>query len=511
MWKMETSKGNEAAKIRWELVPYTKGRVLDIGAGPYKAFPHFISVDNGNHEQFGWNIKPDIPVVSAEKIDLVASESCDAVFSSHLLEHIPFESVPDTLKEWVRVIKTDGYLCLYLPDEDEYPKVGEPGANPDHKWNVSYQKVIDAMPDGWDLVKFEKRNEEDEYSLFFVFQITRKDNKFSYKLPKPEKTAAIVRYGAFGDLMQASSVIKGLKDQGYHVTLYTSPPGSDVILHDPNIDEIVLQDKDQVPNQALNEFWNSLEKKYTKFVNLSESVEGTFLALPDRAQHRWPDALRHQMMNKNYLEFQHSLAGLPHKPQVRFYPTEDEKAWAKRERAKMGRFVVMWSLAGSSVHKVWPYLDSVMARLFMHYPDSTVVLVGGPDCVILESGWENEERVVKTCGKWSIRQSFTFIDQCNVIIGTETGVLNAASNRSVPKIITLSHSSVENLTRDWVNTTSLVPDKKDVPCYSCHRLHYGWKHCHKDEETGTALCQSNISADMMWEALEKLVKLRLAA
>lgn len=509
MWTLENSKGNESAKIRWELVQYTKGRVLDVGAGPYKTFPHFISVDNGHHEQFGWNIKSDIQVDSAEKLDLIASESCDAVFSSHLLEHIPYENVPDTLKEWARVVKTDGYVILYLPDEDQYPKVGEPGANPDHKWNVNYQKVIDAMPDGYDLVQFEKRDTEDEYSLFFVFKITRKDNRFSYKNPKPSKTAAIIRYGAFGDLMQASSVIKGLKDQGYHTTLYTSPPGCDVVAHDPNIDEMIIQGKDQVPNANLVEFWNYLEKKYDKFVNLSESVEGTFLALPDRAAHRWPQSLRHKMMDYNYLQFQHELAEVPHKPQIRFYATDAEKGWAKRERDRMGKFVVMWSLAGSSVHKVWPYLDSIMARILTTYPDSTIVLVGGPDCVLLERGWENEPRVVCTSGKWSIRQSLAFIDQCNLIIGTETGVLNAASHRTVPKIITLSHSSVNNLTRDWVNTTSLTPPS--LACFPCHRLHYGWKHCHQDKETGTALCQSNISADMMWQAVEKVLKLRLAA
>jgi len=61
-----------------------------------------------------------------------------------------------------------------LPDEDEYPKVGEQGANPDHKWNVNYDRVVEAMekvPRSWDLVQFEKRNQTDEYSLFFVFKM----------------------------------------------------------------------------------------------------------------------------------------------------------------------------------------------------------------------------------------------------------------------------------------------------------------------------------------------------
>lgn len=173
-WKLEGPQGNESAKVRWELVPYMRGRVLDLGCGPFKTFPHFIGVDNGHHDkQFGWQNRADIIVDTCEKLDIFASQSCDAVFSSHLLEHIPFENVPSTLKEWMRVLRHGGYLMLYLPDEDEYPKVGTAGANPDHKWDVSYDKVVKAMdsvPGGWDLVDFQRRNEGDEYSLFFVFK-----------------------------------------------------------------------------------------------------------------------------------------------------------------------------------------------------------------------------------------------------------------------------------------------------------------------------------------------------
>lgn len=172
VWTAETSNGNEAAKCRWELVPYTRGRGLDLGCGPYKAFPHFIGVDNCNHEQFGWSIKPDLYVETCERLDIIASQSVPFVFSSHLLEHL--EEPGRALKEWVRVIRPKGFLILYVPDEDEYPKVGEYGANPDHKWNVSYAKVIELMndvPRSWDLVDFQKRNQENEYSLFFCFQI----------------------------------------------------------------------------------------------------------------------------------------------------------------------------------------------------------------------------------------------------------------------------------------------------------------------------------------------------
>jgi predicted SAM-dependent methyltransferase len=173
-WDIKAPQGNEAAKVRWELVPYMNGKCLDLGCGPFKVFPHFIGVDNGHHDKmFDWKNRADVLIDSCENLHLFATEFVDLVFSSHLLEHISYENVPATLGEWFRVLRKGGHLCLYVPDEDEYPKVGETGANPDHKWNVSYQKVVDAAEKteyDWDLIQFEKRNKDDEYSLFFVFK-----------------------------------------------------------------------------------------------------------------------------------------------------------------------------------------------------------------------------------------------------------------------------------------------------------------------------------------------------
>ena len=103
MWRAEDPQGNEAAKIKWEIVPYTRGRGLDLGCGPYKAFSHFIGVDNGNHaRQFGWPIKPDVSVESSDDLSLFNNESMDFVFASHLLEHM--EDLNKALAEWFRVV-----------------------------------------------------------------------------------------------------------------------------------------------------------------------------------------------------------------------------------------------------------------------------------------------------------------------------------------------------------------------------------------------------------------------
>lgn len=175
MWRRDDPQGAESLKIRHLIVPYTRGRGLDVGCGPWKAYDHFIGVDNFD-EWGGMDWRPDV-ISDADDLSLFAAESLDYVYSSHLLEHI--EEPAKVLEEWWRVLRPGGHLVLYLPDEDEYPKVGEDGANPDHRWNVNYDAVVGMMKaiGSWDLVEFEKRNgdfgpgsDRNEYSLFFVFK-----------------------------------------------------------------------------------------------------------------------------------------------------------------------------------------------------------------------------------------------------------------------------------------------------------------------------------------------------
>lgn len=506
VWRAEDTAGNESGKIVWELVPYTRGRGLDLGCGPNKGFPHFIGVDNGlDQTLFGIEVKPDIKVDTCERLPMFGSGAFDFVYSSHLLEHI--KDHKSALKEWWRLIKPGGHLVLYLPHKLFYPNIGQPGSNPDHKHDFMPQDIVDAMLEigGWDLLRNEDRNGDREYSFFQVYK-KRTDGKHTYphKTPKPEKSCAVVRYGAFGDLIQTSSIFPGLKAQGYHITLYTTPRGWDVVKNDPHIDAVILQDTDQVPNHLLGDFWDYEAKKYDRFINLSESVEANWLAIPGRSNYKWPSNLRKKYLNVNYFEFMHDMAEVPMPPAPRFYPTDVERDWAEKERKSWGGDkVIMFALSGSSVHKVWPHMDGLFARLLISDKNIRIVTVGDDLSKMLEVGWEKETRVIKKAGEYNIRQTLALLDVVDMVIGPETGVLNAAAHMDIPKMVMLSHSSHENLTKHWKNTVALEP--VNTPCYPCHQMHYGFEHCTRDTMTGVSMCSANIGLDMAWNAYKELM------
>lgn len=480
--------------VKWGLVPYTRGLGLEVGCGPHRTFPHFVGVDAlPNTRLFGSPVQPDVVVKTVSSLPGFTSGAWDFVFAP---KH-PNGTEEVALAEWWRLIKAGGHLCLYGPDREREMQALK-------GWEMVHEEAVQLCTASGDT----------ETNVLQVYRklhgAEHRQGRVTCRGPKPAKTCAVVRLGAFGDMIQASSILPALKEQGYHVTVYTATRGYDVVKHDPHIDAFVLQDPDQVPIHELGEFWKWLKGRYTRFINLSESVEGSLLAVPGTAAHGWPHELRHALMNVNYLEMAHGVAGVPFPPRQKFYPTDVEAAWARKERQKMGGApVILWTLSGSSIHKAWPYLDQTVARTLLEWPNARVVLVGDELSKTLEQGWEAEPRVLRRSGEWTIRQTLAFIEQADLLVGPETGVMNAAGLHPVKKVVTLSHSSEENLTKHWKNCVALTP--KNTACYPCHQMHYSSEFCPRDEKEGVAKCQADISVDAMWEAMKSHLKLRAVA
>jgi len=79
---------------------------LDIGCGKQKRDEDYIGVDIEG--------KPD---VKAQMWALPFRDGAvDSIWSSHTLEHAPMMKVPDTLREWLRVLRPGGRLIVQVPN-----------------------------------------------------------------------------------------------------------------------------------------------------------------------------------------------------------------------------------------------------------------------------------------------------------------------------------------------------------------------------------------------------------
>ena len=499
MWSADGPQGNESAKVRFEVLPYCARGGLDIGCGPAKVWPAMIGVDSGKDTAlFGVYMRPDVVVKDASRLRQFADASMPCVFSSHLLEHI--EDWQAALREWWRLVEVGGHLVLYLPHADLYPNIGQPGANPDHKHDFRNDDIVDffrlAFPD-WTLVVNQVRSEGIEYSMLLVLKKEAPGHGQidQAAAPKPAKTAGIVRVGGNGDALWAASVAAHLADDGYEVTVYCAANGADILRHDPHVHHVVELPTGVLDDAELVAYFAHEAVKFDRFTNLINSVEGRLLPHQSAVDFYLPHAVRHKLMNVNYLDQVHAWAELPDGTPSRqkFYPSADESAWAKKMRAELPGPVVVISPSGSGPFKRWPHVAAFMERMAESGVYTVVLgeLKGLEDLDIVSRDGIDYGHVVGR--EWPLRAALAYALQADAVVATESVFANAVAYEPMPKVVMLSHSSNENLTRDWINTAAL---EAPVACHPCHRIHdAGAQMCGKDTVTGASACMAYYDAD----------------
>lgn len=93
--------------------------VLHVGCGPNRPGKLHRSFQTPEWREIRLDIEPRVqPDIVASITDMhpVATDSMDAVWSSHNLEHLEAFQVPIALGEFLRVLKPGGKLLITLPD-----------------------------------------------------------------------------------------------------------------------------------------------------------------------------------------------------------------------------------------------------------------------------------------------------------------------------------------------------------------------------------------------------------
>jgi predicted SAM-dependent methyltransferase/ADP-heptose:LPS heptosyltransferase len=499
VWSSSAPQYFESAKIRYEVLPYLAKGGLDVGCGQQKVWPHLIGLDNGiDADLYGVPLKPDVVVNDAARLGIFADRSADAVFSSHLLEHIADWQA--ALREWWRLVKVGGYLVLYLPHADLYPRIGQPGSNSDHKHDFTPEQIVDYFRlafSSWALVENQTRGEGNEYSFLLVLQKLEPGAGQSepYLAPRAAKRAGIVRIGGNGDALWAASVAAHLHDAGYEVTCYVAANGEEVLRHDPHINKIVVLPQGILNDEELIEYWAHEAPKFDKWVNLIGSVETRLLPHQSHLDFYLPQAVRHGLMNRNYLDMVHAYAELPAGTisRQKFYPTTAEMTWANETRARFNGPLVMLSPTGSGPFKAWPHAQRFME--LMADRGVYTLMVGDlkhlPDLDLVER--HGEEYGVVAGMEFPLRMSMALALTADAVVCTESVFANVVAMEAMPKVVLLSHSSHENLTRDWSNTAAL---QAPVTCFPCHRIHNAAAAlCAKDTNTNASACMASYHAE----------------
>lgn len=364
------------------------------------------------------------------------------------------------------------------------------------------------------------------------FHNEQSGNKLKMLVPhgpsqKASGWAAISRCGGVGDNLIAVSVCKPLKQMGYRVEVITQTPNNVVFENNPYIDKISVYEAKDWPQEVdkWQEWFRMRSKEYDRFANFAHAVEFRHALFPIQTAYWWPQEYRRKFCSGSYLETAHDIMGVDYSFGPLFYPTDEEREQANVTRRKLGssRPIIGWCLSGTRVDKVYPYAQLVIARLIKEL-GAQVVMMGAPpphrDAAIAKVVMENVKAQNGTLDglthagspsledqTWPVRRILTFAAVCDLYIGSDTGPSWAVAFEPVPKIIMVSHTSEENITKHWINTTTLHADPKRVGCWPCHRLHNTFETCNpiKINDTDFAACISDINVEAIMSNAARLL------
>lgn len=171
---------------------FLRGNGIDVGSGsdPISKssfmFPFIQSIDH-------WDIEDG----DAMLMETVADNSYDFLHSSHCLEHLtdPYMG----LGNWIRIVKSGGFLIVTVPDEDLYEQRIFPSKfNPDHKFTFTISKDSSWSPASvniFDLLgKFN--------SAVRIIKIELLDSGFDYNMPTTDQTLGMFSESAIEFILE---------------------------------------------------------------------------------------------------------------------------------------------------------------------------------------------------------------------------------------------------------------------------------------------------------------------
>ncbi len=336
--------------------------------------------------------------------------------------------------------------------------------------------------------------------------------------------AGVARLGGVGDCLIAASVLRPLKRLGYNTEMITSEHGQPVLLNNPFLDKLTVKKDGEVPKEGWQDWFVGRAKEYDIFAHLSHSCEVRHALFPSSTAFYWRPEVRRRLCAGSYLETVHDIVGVPYEFGPVFFPTEEEVLNAQKiiEQKIGGRFVT-WVISGSRLDKIYPYTPPAVSRIIKELGVPVVLMGAGEkqhqqaeqikEAVRRQnSGRDKLHIMVSHEGmapeqRWGIRPALSLLLQAACVITPDTGPAWATCMEPMHKILLVSHASAENLSKHWVNTTTLHADSLRVPCWPCHRLHDVIDTCVPDKDLGNAAaCISDISVDTIINSVGQVMR-----
>ena len=144
---------------------------LDIGCAGDKLFKHMKGFDLPNPYSRCGDDRIDYRGDASKISSYFPEDHWKFIYSSHLLEDFP--NTKEVLADWKKIVKPDGYIILYLPNEQRYrshcKKTGQQ-YNGSHKVLDMSCEYMEKIGKEIDLKVVYKLEEHGDYSFLILFK-----------------------------------------------------------------------------------------------------------------------------------------------------------------------------------------------------------------------------------------------------------------------------------------------------------------------------------------------------
>lgn len=322
----------------------------------------------------------------------------------------------------------------------------------------------------------------------------------------------IIRFSSIGDIVLTTPVIRGLKDQVEESEIHflTKPQYADILSSNPYIEQVHVLDENfqrtiyelkQEQFDYVIDLHNNLRSIRVK--NFLRRVSFTvnkinfkkYLAVRFKQIHKLPPVhiVDRYMNTIKLFDVKDDGKGLDY-----FIPEKDKVDLKEIDKNLTGKFLGLVIGAKHNTKK----MPAEKLKNLCRYLKMPVVLIGGKEDFETGEKIKNESpAIINICGKYSVNQSASVIEQASLIVSHDTGMMHIAAALK-KNIISIWGNTIPEFGMHpyFPGNNSEIIEIKGLKCRPCSKI--GYDKCPKKHFR----CMNDIDEKMLAEKVNNLLK-----
>jgi ADP-heptose:LPS heptosyltransferase len=246
----------------------------------------------------------------------------------------------------------------------------------------------------------------------------------------------IIRFSSIGDIVLTSPIVRCLKQQveGAVVHYLTKPQYAEILENNPYIDKVhVLESYSKTIAKLRNEGFDyiiDLHKSLRswRFKNRLKVMDFSF---PKLNREKWlmvnlkKDKLPDVHIVDRYFEAVKLFDVKNDKLGLDYFINESDKVQIKDFGFESGKKFVAFAIGGQHETKKLP--NNKISEICQKINCSVILLGAKEDCENAESICKNCKNTINMCGKLSLNESASLVEQSELVITHDTGIMHIAA------------------------------------------------------------------------------------